>query len=366
MKEFTKKILFQLNLLVAFAMLLAYGANHVSPAKVWLIAFFGLAYPYLLAINTFFLVFWVWRVNKFALLSLIVIFIGFGNVGRYIQLNSSNTEQTASNISVLTFNVRVFDNYNWYGKEINRDTIAAYINTHNSDIICLQEFFIDERIHEKSEKYTKKLFAQNPNAHVNFTRNPDGTTRRFGVATFSKYPIIERGSIKFDQSFNTCIYSDMLIDSDTIRVYNLHLQSISLKKDYTLMDSLTHLNSKRIDEVKDISKRLKTAFIRRAQQVDAVKEHVDASPYPVILCGDFNDTPVSYTYHQILGDKKDTFREAGSGVIKTYRGNLPSYRIDYIMHDDIFEALSYSVPRVKLSDHYPVVSTLQMNSNTQE
>lgn len=363
MKEFTKKILFQLNILAALAILLAYAANHLNPASVWPIAFFGLAYPYILIVNIFFIVFWLWRGKKHALLSLIVIVVGFGNVGRYFQMPPSGDEISLENsLKVLTFNVRVFDNYNWYSKELDRDSIIGYINSQNADIVCLQEFFVDSKTYKTSEAHTRNLFSKPmPNTHIQYTLRPEKTTRQFGVATFSKHPIVKRGRIDFDHSFNTCIYTDLLINSDTFRVYNLHLQSISLKKDYTLIDSLAYISSKRIDEVKDISKRLKTAFIQRAQQVKAVKEHIESAPYPVIVCGDFNDTPVSYTYHQLLGDKKDAFREAGSGSSSTYMGNLPSYRIDYIFHDPFFVGTAYSVPKVKLSDHYPVISTLQFN-----
>jgi endonuclease/exonuclease/phosphatase family metal-dependent hydrolase len=255
--------------------------------------------------------------------------------------------------------VRVFNEYKWSGAGIGRDSIINYVNSTEPDIICFQEFITLDNLKEDSEAHTNDLLEKTPYKHIRYTLSGNSGKRRFGVATFSKYPIVRKGSIHFDNSYNTCIYSDMLVNTDTIRVYNLHLQSISLKKDYTIVDSLVYINSKRLDEVKDISGRLKAGFIRRARQVDAVKKHVEKSPYPVILCGDFNDTPVSYSYHQLLGDKFDTFREAGSGIGKTYHGKLPSYRIDYVFHDEAFSALSYLSPKVNLSDHFPVICTLE-------
>ena len=362
MKEFTKKILFQLNLLVALALLLAYGANFISPARIWPIAFFGLSYPILFLANLFFLIFWLWRVNKKFILSLVIIVVGLSNVGRYIQLPSGN-KATETDLKVLTYNVRVFDEYDWASEDVDRDSIARYINSLDADLVCLQEFYVDTRTYKKSETHTKNLFKTvTPHSHIKYSLRRTNTKRKFGVATLSKYPIIRKGSINFENSFNTCIFSDVLYNSDTIRVYNIHLQSISLKKNYTLVDSLAYINSKRIGEMKDISKRLKTAYIRRAEQVEVVKEHVGQSPYPVIICGDFNDTPVSYTYHQLLGDRIDAFREAGSGLSRTYSGDLPSFRIDYIFHDSFFEATDYSIANEKLSDHYPVMSSLQVNS----
>ena len=363
MKKLTKKILFQLNLLAALGILLAYVSNHITPAAIWPIAFFGLAYPYLLIANIFFLGFWLWRKNKYALLSLIVILVGFGNVGRYVQFRkpADNVQADSTHIKILTFNVRVFNKYKWRGENVGRDSIIHFVNSEEPDIICFQEFITQSHVKKESEAYTNHLLEETPYNHIRYTIRANSTSRRFGIATFSKHPILRRGSIHFDNSYNTCIYTDLLYNGDTIRVYNVHLQSINLKKNYSIVDSLAYINAKRIDEVKDISERLKVAFIQRALQVDAVKRHVDDSPYPVLVCGDFNDTPVSYSYQQLLGEKFDSFREAGSGIGITYLGKLPSYRIDYVFHDEEFSAIEYNSPKVKLSDHYPVVCTLKYN-----
>jgi endonuclease/exonuclease/phosphatase family metal-dependent hydrolase len=361
LKRFTKNILFQLNFLAACALLLSYAANHTTPAGIWPIAFFGLAYPYLLAINVFFIVFWTWRKKKIILVSIVVVLLGFSNVGRYIQIrNPKAIAQTDSScLKVLSYNVRVFNAYHWNGKDIGRDSIISYVNSEEADIVCFQEFVTLNNVYKESETYTKQLFKENPFNHIRYTISTNSNTRKFGVATFSKHPIVRKGKIQFENSYNTCIYSDILFNNDTIRIYNVHLQSISLRKNYSVMDSLIFMNSKRLGEVREISSRLKHAFIQRARQVDAVSNHIEKSPYPVVVCGDFNDTPVSYSYHKILGDKKDSFREAGSGIGKTYRGNLPSYRIDYVFHSEDFKVVGYKTPKVKLSDHFPVVCTLR-------
>jgi endonuclease/exonuclease/phosphatase family metal-dependent hydrolase len=108
-------------------------------------------------------------------------------------------------------------------------------------------------------------------------------------------------------------------------------------------------------EIKDISFRLKDAFIRRAKQANILSKKITATPYPTIVCGDFNDTPVSYTYHKIKGNLNDAFMEAGSGIGNTYVGNFPSYRIDYFLYSNDFKVKNYKVPHIKLSDHYPIV-----------
>jgi endonuclease/exonuclease/phosphatase family metal-dependent hydrolase len=137
----------------------------------------------------------------------------------------------------------------------------------------------------------------------------------------------------------------------------VHLQSIKLN-----INRLFSSNKTGIDEIEEVSSRLKTAFIKRAGQVDIMAKHIDVSPYPVIVCGDFNDTPVSYTYNKIRGDRLDTFCEVGRGMPSTYRLSVvPFFRIDYILHDKMIKSLSYKVHDIDLSDHFPVSSVVDVS-----
>jgi endonuclease/exonuclease/phosphatase family metal-dependent hydrolase len=360
LKKFSKNILQFLNAITLFALCLSYLSNYINPIRLSIVAFFGLAFQYLYFINIGFLLFWLWRKNKFAVYGLIVIVLGIGYTGRYLQLRSHEPiDNISESIKILSYNVRIFNYFEWEGKGSNRDSIVAYMNSENPDIICLQEFFTRSDDSLLSENHIRKRLNSYPNFHIEYSFIVDETSSKFGVATFSKFPIIHRGNIQFGNSTNTCIYSDILIETDTFRVYNTHLQSISLKKDnYALMDSIFYINSKKIDEVKDVSSRLKRAYIARAKQTKAIVNHMKTSPYPVILCGDFNDTPVSYAYHKLLGNKKDAYRESGSGFGNTYRGKLPSFRIDYIFYSDHFTSYNYKTHKIPLSDHYPVTTQL--------
>jgi endonuclease/exonuclease/phosphatase family metal-dependent hydrolase len=335
----------------------------VNPIKFSLVAFFGLAFQYLYIANIGFLLFWWWRKNKFAVYSLLVLILGIGYTGRFLQIRFKEPpEEISSSLKVLSYNVRIFNYFEWEGKGSNRDSIVTYMNAENPDIICMQEFFTRSDDTLLSEQYISKRLKSYPNNHIEYPFIVSETSSKFGVATFSKFPIINKGHIQFGNSTNTCIFSDILMGSDTFRVYNIHLQSISLKKDnYALMDSIFYINSKKIDEVKDVSSRLKRAYIARAKQTRAISSHMKTSPYPVILCGDFNDTPVSYAYHELLGNKKDAYRESGNGFGNTYRGKLPSFRIDYIFYSDIFISYNYKTIKIPLSDHYPVTTQLVLN-----
>jgi endonuclease/exonuclease/phosphatase family metal-dependent hydrolase len=178
----------------------------------------------------------------------------------------------------------------------------------------------------------------------------------YGVATFSRYPIKMTLEIPFENTVNAAMYTDIDVNGKIIRVYNVHLQSIKLN-----INNLFSKKNNRIDEIEEVSSRLKTAFVKRAGQVDIMAKHIDVSPYPVIICGDFNDTPVSYTYNKLKGNRLDTFCEAGKGMPSTYRLSVvPFFRIDYILHDKIMESLTYTVHQIDYSDHYPISSVVNI------
>jgi endonuclease/exonuclease/phosphatase family metal-dependent hydrolase len=341
----------------------AYCADYLNPQYFWIFAFFGLAYPILLTINFLFIIFWIWRRKWNFILSLAVIISGWSYIGRYLQIRLFQKENiNMPDVRVMSYNVRLFNYYKWEKSDEVRTRILDFVNNESPDIITFQDFVTLAKNSTQSEEYTDSMLASYPWKQVLYTlKSGDGL--KYGVATYSRYPIVRRGSIRFFNSYNSCIYSDVVVNSDTLRIYNVHLQSIKFRKNYYYFtDSLAaHLNAKRIDEMRDISDHLKVAFIKRAQQVDELELNIRRSPYPVIVCGDFNDTPVSYTYRQIREDKKDAFLGSGNGFGNTYRGNFPSFRIDYIFHSASLTSVQYKTHRVTFSDHFPVSCGLILN-----
>jgi endonuclease/exonuclease/phosphatase family metal-dependent hydrolase len=276
-------------------------------------------------------------------------------VGNFIGITgnaeSSNHEHS---LKVMTYNVQMF-NLPFKKADTSYAKILSFIKRENPDIVCLQEFYIaDGKLSE--EQFVKALSSHPYHAiFYNVKRNNSS----HGIATFSKYPIKMNLEIPFDNSSNAAMYSDIKINDTIIRIYNIHFQSVKLNIRKSFRHILGGHDEARVAELEDVSVRLKTAFIKRARQVDDVARHISVSPYPVIVCGDFNDTPVSYTYHIIKDDKKDTFREQGRGIPSTFRDLFPSFRIDYIFHDKNMSTLSYKIPQVDYSDHYPVVSRIR-------
>lgn len=299
----------------------------------------------------------------FFMVSLMILVAGWENISRFIQIRVFYEPPAVnSNIKVVTFNVRTFNQYNWLKGFTVRDSILDYLAFERPDIIFFQDYYTNEANKLLSRKHINLMLSELPYNHVNFTSHSSRNSN-YGLATYSRFPIISKGCINFEKSFNSCIFSDIVINSDTIRFYNIHFESIRLRKTkYSFTDSaLFSFNPSQIDEVKDISGRLKNAFIKRAQQVDQVSRHIKKSPYRVIVCGDFNDTPVSYTYQKVRGDLSDAFIESGEGISNTYQGNFPSFRIDYILHSKELKTYNYQTKHVVLSDHYPVSCNVRLN-----
>lgn len=356
MRKFTNTILVFFSMVIALALLLAYLSVYVNPKVFWLTGVVGLAYPVLLLFNLASLVYWILRWRWDFLIPLLAILLGLSQFSSFFQFPFGKKDLSSqSDIKVLTYNVNLFKLYSWSKEEPTHTKIFKFINEQNPDIVCLQEFYV------LNSKLTEKQARSqlNYNAHIGYIvkRKDSG----YGLATFSRYPIVGSGEIKFENSANACIYTDLLIGVDTIRVYNNHLQSIRLKERNInfLLDQNFRKDSQRMDEIKDISFRYRDALKKRAQQVELVTKHILNSPYPVIVCGDFNDSPISYNYRQMRKNLEDSFIDAGAGVSQTYRGFIPTFRIDFVLYNPVFKATSHRTPQVEYSDHYPVVATLK-------
>lgn len=363
------KIILSLNILAAFFLVLSVLASYISPGMIWILGIFGYLFPYLVFINLLFIFYWLFRKWKYAIISGMVIIIGYKSLLATIQFHfhSSVPLPTEKNIRILSFNVRLFDVYQWdgtNGRETRRN-IFFMLKEESPDIFCLQEFFTSDYLHFNNDIKLKRFLSdtikgRNYQSHIEIVdKQPvDG---QFGAATFSIYPIVGKGKIIFDEaSFNVCLWTDLLIEQDTVRVFNLHLQSIRFApEDYKFVKNIT--NEKEEEEIsgsKKILRRLKKAFIRRSHQADIVYDEIRKSPYTVIICGDFNDPPSSYTYQKISQNMEDSFVESGWGFAKSYIGAFPSFRIDYILHDKSFSASNFRTIQKKYSDHFPVATTL--------
>lgn len=361
MKTIIKNLLFIFNVVIGIFLIVSTLSVYLNPNSFPYFALLGMGFPILLSIVSLLFIYWiVRRKKKFIFFNTVVLLVTMPFITDFVQINLSETS-TENSIKVMTFNVRQFDYYNWRENIELRDKYFEYIKSEQPDIICFQEFFSSNSDNLRNIELLTKEVLKTENMHF-FPTHKLYKDRLYGIATFSKYPIINKSEISFEGSSNLCIYTDLLIGTDTVRVYNNHLQSIKFQPaDYQFIDSLKlELDSSQVDEAMGIVKRLLTGFEIRANQADIISKNIANCKYKTIVCGDFNDTPISYTYHKMLGNLNDSFIKIGTGIGNTYNGSFPSFRIDYVFYDDNFECTKYVSPRVDLSDHYPVISYLKI------
>ncbi len=336
---------------------------YVSPERAWWLPFFGLAFAPLLLANLSFAALWlVFRKWKTLLLPLAFILLGAGFVRTLVRPPFGKKTELKSELKILTYNVNLFGLKRHYRDTSTYRQVADFITREKFDVVCLQEFYMHNKLWSEQQLFDKMQRLPYRHVYYNPRYSVNRKSSRYGVATLSRYPIVGRGSIAFDKSENSAIYTDVALPFDTIRFYNVHFQSIGLAgEERDLITDEGFLLDPKKEKRKIFGRmylKLQKAFLQRARQVDAVAEHMRSSPHAVVVCGDFNDTPVSYTYHSIRGKLRDGFLDAGRGVMSTYRSVIPSFRIDYILYDEAYRANAYYCPNIGYSDHYPLVCRL--------
>jgi endonuclease/exonuclease/phosphatase family metal-dependent hydrolase len=341
------------NIILAASLLLSYLAVHISPEKFVLPAFFGLAYPYLLLVNILMALTWAILLKFEALISIVAIALGITHLTNYLKIGRSPWKKEGT-FKVMSYNLRLFNNFE--NQNISSEKkVLAFLKAQKPDILCLQEFYINGDPVQKDSS-VKSSLGGGYYSHMKLIGN--GKSRYYGIATYSKYPIVGRGEIEHPGSSSLSIYTDIVIKKDTFRIFNNHLQSFRLRSiEKSFLEELTTPEQKEtFDEVKSLSVSLKKGFISRARQAQTVKEKVNLSPYPVIVAGDFNDTPVSYSYRKIRKGLNDSFVSSGYGAGFTYRGKYPPNRIDYILYDNSLDCRVFNIFRIRYSDHYPIAA----------
>ena len=276
---------------------------------------------------------------------------------RLIAFSIFNNETSENSIKLLSYNVRLFGVYDDTTTE-SRDNIFNLIRSEQPDVACFQEYYRQDKPTTFETYDSIRTILNSIDYHERSAHNERGN-RNFGIAIFSKYPMIARGDVMFESQgtmdFNYCIFADVVCKKDTVRIYNVHLQSIRLSEPGNKESSGT------LSLLKTGIKKMNSAYVKRADQARKVIEHMESSPYPIVVCGDFNDTPMSYTYHQFYKKMTDGFRESSVGIGATYIGRIPAGRIDYVFHTDELSCSNFNVHKVRFSDHRPITCTINFS-----
>ncbi len=353
-----------LNVLAGAILVLTYLSPYVSPVISWPFAILAMTFTFQLAVHAFFLVWWFFFRRKRMLLSAALLLLGFNRIGDHIQFlghDSPTDGIVGTPVKLMSFNVRLFDLYNWSKNKETRNAIFDLFAAEDPDILCLQEFFYspDKRFFRTKEALMKDF--RYSAVHERYTQRTR-YDQHFGIATFSTRPIVDRGYIEFPSNpDNQCIWSDIALDTDTIRVYNAHLASYHFgDDDYKFIKELdTDVD---VDTLKSggkrILRRLRRGFRLRADEAQRIADHIRQSPHPVVYCGDMNDVPMSYGYARLRALLDDAFVESGQGMGGTYIGNLPKLRIDHILIAPELEAWDFRTLQDELSDHLAITTMI--------
>ncbi len=326
----------------------------------------GIATPIIAGANIFFVLLWLgFRKWKKIMLSIITIIISWNvfSVGFAGNILHNNIPTKAQNtFSILSYNVRLFDLYKWSDIKNSREKMIGYLHQKDADILCLQEFYSSDE--DNIGIRNVRVIAQTL-GYTYEARNVNFQTKRgfFGDIIFSKYPIVNSGSYNLDTSMLThkFQYADIVLQAhDTIRLFNLHLQSVKFSTDdinllnNTTKGNLPTFGKNQLSKSKFIVRKLGVSFEKRSRQAVIVRNEINLSPYPTIVCGDFNDIPSSYTYFKVRGHLKDAFLEQGFGLGRTYASISPTLRIDYILYDaKKIQVYALQKDNIAYSDHFP-------------
>lgn len=350
-----------LTVICLAALVCSYLCPFVHPGTFWILPFFGLIYPVIIIITLLFLLYWTLRRSKTALVILVFLLIGGGMHFRTLAITFSQPvpEEGANVWKIMSYNVRLFDVYNddETQRNANRNAIIAYVGEYQPDVICFQEFYQQDAPSRFPTKDTLISLLGIKDYQERYSHKFEGR-QNFGICMLSKYPMLAKGDVMFDteDSDNYCVFADIVKGNDTLRIYNIHLQSIKLQKtDYALFGEKTKTKETISKSTLTLLiERLRIAYPARADQARRVMEHMTTSPYPVVICGDFNDTPMSYVYNQFNKTMIDAYRETSSGIGKTYAGKIPAGRIDYIFHTQDLSASNFRIQEKAFSDHLAI------------
>lgn len=331
------KIMFIINIVLTVVTFIAYTLPFLAPKAFPFLSVLTLGLPLFLFLNVFFFVYWLLQIKRYLLLSGLVLLLGITFINRFYKFSATNLPKESGDVTLMSYNVRLFNLYGWLPKKDVPHQIAKLIADKKPDILCLQEFSPENEEIAANYAYSfVKLY---------------GGKNKYGQAIYSNFKIIDTGEIAFPNSSNNVLFADLVKEQDTVRIYSMHLQSIKISTD--IHESIDEQKSK------FIFKRLSKAFTVQQQQAELIKQHYDSCRFSKIICGDLNNSAFSYVYRTIKGTMKDAFEEAGSGFGKSYNFKYYPARIDYIFVENNIKVKQFkTLDTFFQSDHFPQITRL--------
>ena len=355
-----KAIVFAISIITIFFLFLSFPAWYVSPLRTPFFSFMGIAFPVILLANVLCLIFWILLEKwSFTIIMGAVLLICYNPITTFFPINLKKQTIPDNSLKVLTYNVMGFLGE---ARRNSAHPLLEYIAKTDADIVCLQEYMISKTGKSLlTQKDVDKVLSNYPYRSITGLEY-SGKYHTYGLACFSKYPIKSTREFAFEGSYNGAAIYSIDVNGETYLVTNAHLESnkISASDKKLYGNLLVNRDSRTLTKVtSNIKKRLGRGYTKRARQVQKITDYIARQEYDkLIICGDFNDTPISYAYKKMKGDLTDAYASIGFGPGITYYEDFFLFRIDYILHSKNLKAHKTKVDRVKFSDHYPVLTYL--------
>lgn len=329
--NFVSKVIMLINLAIVILQLLLMGTFW----DFYDYPFLNLMVPILAVINLIFFIFWMIKFKWPFILFIFSILIGYKEWGKLYKF-PNNAIPTSTGIKVMSFNVRLFNSFQWIDSKSVPQSIENFISKENPDLICLQEY---------SKSYSPK-FKNYPHQYI-AASNKNGQN---GLCILSKYPLKNRGRLEFKNSNNSALYADFYYKKDSIRIYNVHLESLRINLKDTLFTQ--HHSQKFVERIQSVMQ-------KQEVQIDQFEKVDQKNKYPTIICTDLNNNAFSSVYKRLKNDRSDAFIYSGNGFGATYKLAYFPFRIDFIFTDQKFKVISFKTHDLALSDHKPISTLLE-------
>lgn len=368
-RRITKRFVILCNIIVSILFLLGANVKYFNPQHWWFLGLLTLSLPYILFVLLIFIFIWIFTRKVWIIISLLTIAVSWTAVKNIFPVHFSGSfkmQRSGNTLRIMSWNVAQFAILEHKSHPEVKQKMLDLINQYQPDIACFQEMVggdYDKAINYLGDFKRNLHFSEyyySYNNRLDFDR-----VHHFGIIIFSKYPFVNKQTITFPPNdYNSTFqYVDVIINNDTVRIFNIHLQSLKFtQKNMQYLDNPETNTDTVLSESKSIINKLKQGFLKRKLQAERIKNEMQKSPYPIILCGDFNDVPDSYAYWKIGEGMQNTFVEKGTGFGRTYTGISPTLRIDNIFADKNFSIEQCTRVPKKLSDHFPVIADVILHS----
>ena len=336
--------MFWLNSLVALLLVISFLIPYLPPKSFPTLAIFSVLVSPLIVLNIIFAIYWLIRLRRQFLVSTLVLVIAYFHFNPFFEFSSEGNEsEYNSSLKILSYNVHLMNAYEENPTHDVQKIFSALLGDKQPEVVFIQEYYRDSKLKFPDYPYQFIHFKEFRN------KNGDLKISVLGHAILSKYPLLNTGAFDFPKTYNNTLYADVVKGKDTVRIYNLHLKSLGI---------LPSVSSLQDGNKEKLLQRMSHAFVGQQEHLEEILKHKNTSPHPVILGGDFNNTPFSYAYRMIDKEMKDAFVERGNGLGTTYLFDSYPMRIDYIFVSEGLDVLQFETTTNTFSDHYPVSTTV--------